>query len=127
MIKTLSFCSAALAMLVLSIPTASALTNPEARQCNALGKSLKARQADAKAKAQMRESLLIEVEAAGDAWEEAEELRNFSNEYASKADTTKATYETLKANLLQEELLLQDLVGRMNQDVARYNRTCVKD
>ena len=127
MIKTLSFCSATLAMLVLSIPTASALTNPEVRQCNALGKSLKARQADAKAKAETRESLLVEVETAGDIWEEAEEERLFSQDHASKADTTKATYETLKADLLQEELLLQDLVSRINQDVARYNRICVKD
>ncbi|MEM1087586.1 MAG: hypothetical protein AAGH90_07645 [Pseudomonadota bacterium] len=127
MIKTLSSFLAALATLVLAIPSASALTNAEVRQCNALGKSLKARQADAKAKAEARETLLVQVEAAGDAWEEAEGLRNFSTDYALKADTTKAAYEELKTDLLLKERSLQSLVARLNEDVALFNSQCVTD
>ena len=127
MIKTLSSSLAALATLALSVPSASALTNAEVRQCNALGKSLQARQADAKTKAETRESLLEKVEVAGDAWEEAEGLRNFSDDYATKADLTKAEYETLKGELLREERSLQALVSRLNEDVAVYNGKCVKN
>ncbi|MEM1035614.1 MAG: hypothetical protein AAGI14_02510 [Pseudomonadota bacterium] len=126
MIKTLSSSLAALATLALAIPSASALTNAEVKQCNALGKSLKARQADAKTKAETREGLLEKVEVAGDAWEEAEGLRNFSDDYATKADLTKAEYETLKGELLREERSLQALVSRLNEDVAVYNGKCVK-
>lgn len=127
MIKTLSSSLAALATLGIAIPSASALTNAEVKQCNALGKSLQARQADAKTKAETRESLLEKVEVAGDAWEEAEGLRNFSDDYATKADLTKAEYETLKGELLREERSLQALVSRLNEDVAVYNGKCVKN
>ena len=111
----ISSLSALAAIVVLAIPHASALS------CAEQAADLQTRQAKAQKTAEAR------VEAAGDAWENAEALRNFSEEQALEADTTKTAYEGLKSDLFEKEVALQNLVVSLNQDVAAYNESCAKD
>lgn len=71
-----------------------------------------------------REALVEKVEAAGDAWEAAEALRNFGKAQAAEADSTKMAYDMLKAELMRKEMVLQSAVGMLNGDVADYNAMC---
>ena len=117
----ISSLSALAAIVVLAIPHASALS------CAEQAADLQTRQAKAQKTAEARLALVEEVEAAGDAWENAEALRNFGEEQALEADTTKTAYEGLKSDLFEKEVALQNLVVSLNQDVAAYNETCAKD
>lgn len=117
----ISSLSALAAIVVLAIPHASALS------CAEQAADLQTRQAKAQKTAEARLALVEEVEAAGDAWENAEALRNFGEEQALEADTTKIAYEGLKSDLFEKEVALQNLVVSLNQDVAAYNETCAKD
>ena len=117
----ISSLSALAAIVVLAIPHASALS------CAEQAADLQTRQAKAQKTAEARLALVEEVEAAGDAWENAEALRNFGEEQALEADTTKIAYEGLKSDLFEKEVALQNLVVSLNQDVAAYNESCAKD
>ena len=117
----ISSLSALAAIVVLAIPTASALS------CAEQAADLQTRQAKAQKTAEARLALVEEVEAAGDAWENAEALRNFGEEQALEADMTKIAYEGLKSDLFEQEVALQNLVVSLNQDVAAYNESCAKD
>lgn len=117
----ISSLSALAAIAVIATPFANA------QSCNQRAADLQERQVDAKSLADARLVLLEEVETAGDAWENAEALRNFGDEQAEQADSTKMEYETLKADLLQQELALQALLTSLNEDVAAYNSACVKE
>jgi len=127
MIKTLTSLALFASIASLSAPAALALTSAEIKQCNAMGKSLKARQAEAAKKAEARELLHEKTEAAGDAWDDVEIHRLASAGHAKTADEAKAKYETLKADLLKQNMAVQSLVNQINEDVAAYNALCVKD
>lgn len=107
------------AMFVLAVPHASALS------CSQQAADLQTRQVKAQSLADSRLELVEEVEAAGDVWENAEALRNFSIEQAEEANAAKADYEALKADLLDKEVALQALLISLNEDVAAYNAACV--
>jgi len=109
------------ATLIFLVPSANALS------CSQHAAQLQERQADTKALADARLTLVDDVEAAGDAWENAEALRNFSAEQATEADLTKTEYESLKADLLQKETSLQTAVIALNDEVAAYNTRCVRN
>lgn len=117
----ISSLSALAAIVVLAIPHASALS------CAEQAADLQTRQAKAQKIAEARLVLVEEVEAAGDAWENAEALRNFGEDQAVEADSTKVAYEGLKSDLFEKEVSLQNLVVSLNQDVAAYNESCAKD
>ena len=72
-----------MALTVLAAPLASA------QSCAKQAASLQEKQVEAQALAEARLTLVDEVEAAGDAWENAEAMRNFGEEQAIEADTTK--------------------------------------
>lgn len=116
----ISSLSALAAIFFIAAPIASA------QSCSQQATQLQERQVEAQALAEARLELVDEVEDAGDAWENAEAMRNFSSENAEAADATKTTYESLKADLMQKEVSLQDLVGSLNEQVAAYNAACVK-
>lgn len=118
MISTLS---ALAAIVVFATPYASALS------CAQQAADLQNRQVKAQEIADARLTLVEDVEAAGDAWENAEAMRNFGAEEAAEADTTKVTYETLKADLMATEKTLQSSVLSLNQEVAAYNAKCVRN
>ncbi|MEM9055596.1 MAG: hypothetical protein AAGB16_09750 [Pseudomonadota bacterium] len=127
MIKTLTSFALAASIFGLSAPMATALTSAQIKQCNAMGKSLKARQAEAAKKAEARKVLHDKVEAAGDAWDDVEIHRLASAGHAKTADEAKAKYEALKADLIKQNMAVQSLVNQINEDVAAYNGLCVKD
>lgn len=110
-----------MALTVLAAPMASA------QSCAKQAASLQEKQVEAQALAEARLTLVDEIEAAGDAWENAEAMRNFGEEQAIEADTTKIAYDTLKADLFEKESSLQVLVATLNEDVQAYNQRCVTD
>lgn len=113
--------SAFAAMIVLFTPSASALT------CAQQAADLQNRQSEVQKIADARLALVDEVEAAGDAWENAEAMRNFGADQAAEADNTKVAYDALKADLMANEQSLQAMVIDINADVAAYSERCVKD
>lgn len=115
----ISSLSALAACVLITAPTASALT------CSQQASALQKQQAKAQKLAEARLTLVDEVEAAGDTWQEAEAMRNYGQ--AASADEAKLTYETLKSDLMDKEASLQTLVASLNEDVAAYNAKCVKD
>lgn len=117
----ISSLSALVALTVFAAPMASA------QSCAKQAASLQEKQVEAQALAEARLTLVDEIEAAGDAWENAEAMRNFGEEQAIEADTTKIAYDTLKADLFEKESSLQVLVATLNEDVQAYNQRCVTD
>lgn len=117
----ISSCGALAAIFFLSAPVASA------QSCTQQAAQLQERQVAAQELAEARLGLVDEVEAAGDAWENAEAMRNFGAEQAAEADATKDAYETLKADLQEKESSLQILVVSLNEDVTAYNSKCVRN
>lgn len=117
----ISSMSAFAAIVILAAPNASALN------CAEQAAELQNRQIKAQEVAEARLVLVDEVEAAGDAWENAEAMRNFGKEQAAEADTTKVAYDTLKADLMDKERALQAMVVSLNDEVAAYNSKCVKE
>lgn len=124
--RTFSTLSVAAAICFAITPAASALSASQAKACNTLGADLQKRQAKAQKLAAERLSLLDEVEDAGDAWENTETLRNFGDAEAAEADANKATYDSLKRDLLAKEQTLQNLIASLNTEVDAYNAKCVK-
>lgn len=108
-------------LFVLAAPMAAA------QSCSQQAAQLQERQVAAQELADARRTLVDQVEAAGDAWENAEALRNFGEEQAAEADATKVAYETLKADLLDKESSLQGLVFSLNEQVTAYNTKCVRN
>ncbi|MEL6857908.1 MAG: hypothetical protein AAFO74_05945 [Pseudomonadota bacterium] len=115
----ISSLSALAAIFLLAAPVAVA------QSCSEQAKNLQAQQVEAQAIADARSTLVEDVEAAGDAWDDVEVHRLASKEHAAKADEAKLAYETLKADLLEKEASLQMLVASLNEDVAAYNTKCV--
>ncbi|MEM7329528.1 MAG: hypothetical protein AAF437_12365 [Pseudomonadota bacterium] len=117
----ISSLSAFAAMVIATAPAASALT------CAEQAADLQKQQVKAQKIADARLALVDQVEAAGDAWENAEAMRNFSKDQAAEADATKVAYDALKSDLMVKEQSLQSLVISLNQGVTAYNERCVKD
>ncbi len=92
--------------------------------CSSQARSIKELRAEAASLKADRDALVIEVEAAGDAWEDAEATRLFSPDHAARADLALDAYEDLKAELETLEGELQDTVSDVNSRVSRYNTTC---
>lgn len=126
MIKHVSLASILVLSVGALVPSASALTARQARECRAMSASLQVRQKEADVEVEERQDLLDLVEVAGDEWEDAEVLRLFSPAQATDADSKKAVYDDLKNNLMRREIALQSSVAMINSDVAAYRGRCVK-
>ncbi len=126
MIKQTTLISSLALMTVSIVPAASALTSQEIRACNAMRASIEVRQQEAGESVETRTKMTEEVELAGDAWEEAEALRLFSETHAADADAKKMAYETLKGDLMSFEMALQSQVAVLNADAADYKESCAK-
>lgn len=113
--------SAVAAVALFAAPAATA------QSCTQQAADLQKQQVQAQEIADARLALVDEVEAAGEAWENAEALRKFSDEQAAEADATKVAYDSLKADLLEKETNLQALVVSLNDQVATYNAKCVRN
>lgn len=113
--------------LVMTVPTAAALTADEARECQALAASFGPGKASLEAKVAERDALAVEAEAAGEAWENAENVRTLGAEAAAEADELRAVWEQKKEafNVLEGELFEQST--KLNKDLARFNYMCVTE
>lgn len=108
-------------------PAAGAYSVSAQSSCASQAKAIKAGEKEAMSLKEDRDTLAAKVETAGENWENAEAMRNFSKEDAARAHETKAAYKKLKADLREFEALLQDRVSDLNTAVAVYNRKCASD
>ena len=113
-----------IAMLSSIAVPASALTQAEIKQCNAMAASFSAKKAElTKAKKALEEKAAA-TELAGEEWEAAEQEKLFSSEAAQKASDTKAHWTTLKSEFAKDQMALQSKLQMLNTDVAAYNQKC---
>ncbi|WP_156807820.1 hypothetical protein [Henriciella marina] len=110
------------------VSTAAAAPNAFAYEsCSKQAASIEtARQAALELKAE-RNAVVPELEAAGDAWEDAQTVRNFSADHAMRADQAKVAYDASKSKLRSIEAELQEAVANVNERVSVYNRHCASD
>lgn len=116
---------------VLAIATAlampaAALSAQDVQRCNAMAATLTPKKAELESLTAKRDALAVEVETLGDAWEEAEAMRNFSSDGAAKADVSKSDYDRAKAQLMRLEQGLQASARQFNIDISDYNRACAE-
>ncbi len=117
-----------LSAFLLSVASPSfALTKDEVKRCNAMSASFAAKKAEiTAAKAELDKKVEL-VEAAGERWEAAEELKNASARNTKIAADAKADWERLKSEVLREQMGLQSRVQMLNKDVAAFNASCATD
>ena len=115
------------ALFFMPVQTADALTESEARACNAMAASFGPKRAEFDALVSQRDELVIAVEEAGDIWDAAEALRNFSADHAAEADASKATYEGLVAEFDAVEYAYRVTGTQLNDDFAAYNAKCATE
>lgn len=108
-------------------PVAAAMTPSDVRTCNSLASGFKTKTAAYETAQAERDEAAAEAELAGDAWEEAEDLRLFSDENAIQADTALMTYNAAKADFEMAEAAVQEQGMALNFEISRYNARCVKD
>lgn len=115
---------ASLIAAALLVMPAAALTPAQVEQCNAMAATFPAKQERIAAQTEARDALVARTEAAGEAWESAEELRNFSPDHAAAADTARAEWQALRAQTVSAERALQSAVQMLNTDAAQFNQRC---
>lgn len=115
------------AFALFGAPAATALTQDEVNQCNALASSFAPRKAEFDDKSALRDTLATKAEEAGDAWEDAEALRLFSAEHTQAANTAEAEYLEAKAAFETAESEVRALGAALNEDFTIFNTKCVKD
>ena len=115
------------AVLASAASPASSLTQNEVKRCNAMAASFAAKKAEIiTAKSALDEKVEL-VEAAGERWEAAEEMRLMSPQSANDADSSKANWESLKSEVMREQMALQSRVQMLNKDMAAFNASCATD
>ena len=116
-----------LAAVVLPVSTASALTAKEAKACQAMAATFGPKKADFDGLVTRRDALVIEVEEAGDVWEAAEALRNFSAGHAAEADAKKTVYDEAVKEFDRVEQAYRVTGAQLNEDFAAYNAKCATE
>ena len=112
---------------ILAIPAASALTQEQARECRALAESLGPAKAALETRVAERDGLAAEAEAAGEAWENAENVRTLGAEAAAEADALKITFQDKKAAFELVEADLFENLQKLTADSNRFNNLCVTE
>lgn len=113
--------------LLVSAPMASALTQAQIRECQALAQSLGPDKATLEVKVAERDALAAKAEAAGEAWENAEAVRNFGAENAAAADALRLSFDEKKAAFESVESDLFERSSKFNKDTSRFNYLCVAE
>jgi len=111
----------------LAVPIASALSTEDAKTCKALAESFAPAKAALEAQVAERDRLALEAEAAGEAWENAENVRTLSPEAAGEADALSVTFDEKKNAFNVVEADLFEKSQKLNADFARFNNLCVTD
>ena len=113
--------------LAFAVPVASALSTEDAKTCKTLAESFGPAKTALEAKLAERDGLATEAEAAGEAWENAENVRTLSQEAAAQADALRVVFDEKKAAFEVVEADLSERSQKLNADFARFNKLCVKD
>lgn len=108
-------------------PSALAMSQDDVRRCNAMAASFKAKKAEYDAAQKVRDARATAAEAWGEDWENAEALRSFGEDHASKADAAKAAYDAAKSEFSKAEMAAQSIGRMLNDDIAAYNASCAAD
>jgi len=106
---------------------AQALTQKEIKRCNAMAASFSAKKVEITSAKEKLDAKVEKTELAGERWEAAEEMKLISPGSAKEAETAKSEWETLKKEVLREQMALQSQVSMLNTDVASFNASCAKD
>ncbi|MEL7129561.1 MAG: hypothetical protein AAGK23_08430 [Pseudomonadota bacterium] len=115
-----------LALAIASVPLspAVALTADEARECQVLASSFGPKKATFEAKSAERDTLALAAETAGETWENAEALRNFSADSAAEADTARQAYDAALASFDVAEAEVLQLGLQLNDEFIAFNSRC---
>ncbi|MEM9937713.1 MAG: hypothetical protein AAF768_02600 [Pseudomonadota bacterium] len=125
MIKITSIILSAAAICgAVSLP-ASALTEKQIRECQALGKSIQVRQGEVQTMTAKRDRALEVLELTGQQWDDVEIHRMISAGHAAEADKRKAAYEVEKTEFMKLDAALQSKNRMVNQSIVHYNARCV--
>lgn len=119
--KALSFIALA---LVFTTPVPSAFAADEVSDCRALRASLGPQRAVINRESKALEELAEIAERAGEAWENAENVRVLSAEHAAKADELRPAYEQTRDAFNKADGELFDKVQKFNADQSRFNSLC---
>lgn len=104
---------------------ASALTEKQIRECQALGKSIQVRQGEVQTMTAKRDRALEVLELTGQQWDDVEIHRMISAGHAAEADKRKAAYEVEKTEFMKLDAALQSKNRMVNQSIVHYNARCV--
>ncbi|MCA8901256.1 MAG: hypothetical protein KDA53_08390 [Hyphomonas sp.] len=110
--------------LAAPVAAADAASARDIARCKAMSASFGPKQEEVAKLKEARDTQVETVEATGDAWENAEALRNFSTAHAADADAAKLAYTDAKAELSRLELGLQARVAELNADIDAFNQSC---
>ena len=115
------------AIFAIAAPVAAAdaaISAKDLARCQAMSATFKPKQEEIARQKEARDAQAELVETKGEAWDDAEVVRNFSAGQAKAADAARADYEVAKADLIRMEQGLQAAVTALNADVEAYNRSC---
>lgn len=112
---------------ILISPAAFGLTGEQARECQGLAKSFGPAKAALEKQVAERDALAASAEAAGEAWENAENVRTLGAEKAAEADALRITFDERKAAFERVEADLFEKSQKLNSDFARFNALCVSE
>ena len=111
----------------LAVPVAFAdLTAAQVERCEMLGQTFAIKKANVARAEEARDVLAAEAEALGEAWENAEAVRNFGNANAAEADAALVAFEDAKKKFNFAEQALRSQSRMLAQDAAVYNSACVQ-
>ena len=112
----------------LAVPVAFAdLTAAQVERCEMLGQTFAIKKANVARAEEARDALAAEAEALGEAWENAEAVRNFGDANAAEADAALIAFEDAKKKLNFAEQALRSQSRMLAQDAAVYNAACVNE
>ncbi len=123
--KAISLLVTALTLSAFAVPSASALTAKQVRECKALHASFPARTADIKRDEAELERLAELAERAGDAWQNAENIRTLSAEHAAEADALRAPYDAARDTFNTADAAFYEKSKRLKDDQFKFNTVCV--
>lgn len=107
-----------------SVFPAAALSPARYQACQGLNEELRQQQVRLVDLQESYQVLAAEVEAAGEVWEAAETLRDFSPDHELAADETKLAYDELRVTFFETQGVLATQVDTYNRDASEFNETC---
>ncbi len=122
MFKSLAAFAVMAAMV--AAPAAAAPGPADLERCQAMQATMIPKRNEIERITAKRDDLAVKVETLGEAWQNAEAMRNLSADYAKQADEALYAYEEAERSFANTERGLSGLVRMFNKDVAAFNRSC---